>query len=280
MQLRAISDDISINTIYENTFAETEGGTYLMRWCDGMAPARSTKVTYAIRTIEMSKFGWLYVAYIGLSMVGCASVSEIKEQRIATLPEDQRTYVIGRYAVECMPHNDKCGQVFNDISVYYLSSAGDRYKGFLNSTQGNIFGGDTVYDFVSPELHERGYYFCEIFPSGEHAFNSFRYYNFAGGGSGYSLRKESEFRLPFTTEPGEVVYVGRLKLTTETGRNILGMKLPAPGILLLSNAPQIDIPLALEKCPEAVRSAHVRDAPLHAAMAKGHMLVQDEPPEQ
>jgi hypothetical protein len=56
------------------------------------------------------------------------------------------------------------------------------------------------------------------------------------------------------------------------------MKRPVPGRLLLSSNAAEDIPMALKKCPEAVRRlAQPGGASLKASMARGNPLVNDEP---
>jgi hypothetical protein len=78
--------------------------------------------------------------------------------------------------------------------------------------------------------------------------------------------------------PGEVAYVGTLKLTTSAGKNIFGMKLSAPGVLLLSSSPGEGMAAALKKCPEAVRGKQVRDASLRATEALKPWVLADPQP--
>lgn len=183
--------------------------------------------------------------------------------------------MIGTFVVTCEPKNERCAQTFNVLSAYYRS-ADKSSRGSLRSEQGSMFRDDTVYDFVDQARREKGYYFCIALPPGDYAFHTIDFYNYSGGGTGYSVREENQFNLPYSLAPGEVVYVGRLKVTTTIGQNIFGMKLKAPGALLLSNN-ATESAAALQKCPENVRGRTVRDASLKVAMANGNPLVQANP---
>ena len=219
----------------------------------------------------------LSFAIVGSLLSSCASSPNLIAQRLAATPASDHAYIIGTYVVSCEPRNERCAQAFNSLSTYYRAIDNKDARGRLNSTSGSVFGTDTVHDFVDLEHKEKGFHFCVALPPGDYAFHTFDFYNFAGGGSGYSLPEKSQFALPFTLAAGEVAYVGRLKLTTSTGQNIFGMKLPAPGILLLSSDSTAMQAAALHKCPESVWSKSIRDATLKAAATNGNPLVQVEP---
>ena len=208
------------------------------------------------------------------ALTSCVNPDEVRKQNEAAIPDSMRSYVIGEYVVTCKPHNESCNQQFNSISLVFRNSTGRGSGGVLASTQGSL-GQDSVYDFVHPDASEKGYYFCRVLPTGSYAFQTFSYWNFAGGGNGFRIRKENEFNVPFSTTPGEVVYLGRLKLSSASGKNLFGMNLPAPGVLLLSPGNAKEMALALKKCPEIARSLPVRSAELKASMANGNVLVQD-----
>jgi hypothetical protein len=195
---------------------------------------------------------------------------------MASVPEASRAYIVGTLAIECEPRKAGCIQLFNDMSVSYRSTDGKGIDARLRYVWGSMFGGDTVADYTRMDRNDKGMHFCVPLPPGAYQFYTYEFYNYAGGGSGFSLRKESQFDLPFTLAPGEVAYVGTLKLTTNVGKNIFGMRLPAPGILLLSGAPSSNIPAAMQKCPESVRGHKVRDASLKAPPA-AHPYVMDDP---
>ena len=207
----------------------------------------------------------------------CGTSSSVLTQRLAATPVAEHAYIVGTYVVSCEPRNERCDQAFNSLSTYYRATDNKEARGRLNSTTGSVFGNDTNYDFVDPSRKEKGFHFCVALPAGNYEFHAFDFYNFAGGGSGYSLPEKSQFSLPFTVAAGEVAYVGRLKLTTTTGKNIFGITLAAPGVLLLSADSSETQGKALQKCPEAARSRAIRDATVKVAMARGNPLVQEEP---
>jgi hypothetical protein len=121
-------------------------------------------------------------------------------------------------------------------------------------------------------------YFCLALPPGVYSIYGYDFINFAGGGTGYRFPKKNEFDLPFTLAPGEVVYLGTIKMTTGTGNNIFGMTLNAPGIMMLSSQHQQGIDAALKKCPENVRRRPVRDASLRVTDAATPFVVAEANP--
>lgn len=207
---------------------------------------------------------------------GCVSYSEVQKKRVDAIPLASRAYLVGAFVVSCTPREGACNQTFNSISLYYQSLTDPDFGGMLDSMPFNMFGGATIYDIVDTSQKETGIYFCDTVPAGRIALVSYRFYNFAGGGSGYSLSKDKQFSVPFDVAAGEILDLGRLKVTTGVGENIFGMDLNVPGHLLLSDLNSEQQRLALAKCPPDAQSAPVRQAHLRAVMANGHPLVQDE----
>jgi hypothetical protein len=218
-------------------------------------------------------------ALVGAAVLlsACATSADVLNARMQSVPESERAYIVGRFAVECKARKDACRQTFDSISASFRSTDGKGVSHVMGSTVGSAFGTNTVNDFESPGTLESGYYFCQALPAGSYAFYTYEYYNFAGGGTGYYLPEENQFTLPFQLAPGEIAYLGRLKLTTSVGKNLFGMKLNVPGVLLLSADRENDLPLALLKCPEAVRSRAVRDALLLDSIEAGSATVQRDP---
>jgi hypothetical protein len=209
---------------------------------------------------------------------GCSSRFALLRQQTEAVPEANRAYIIGSYAIDCAPRESGCSQAFNSISTFYRAvddhDAGDR----LSISSGSMFGGDTVPDFIRPDRRDKGIHFCVPLPAGKYSIYSYDFYNYAGGGSGYSFRKDNYFNLPFTLAAGEVAYLGTLKVTTSVGENFFGMKMAAPGVLMLSSSPVDGVAAALQKCPESVRGRPVRDASLRVADAATPFVRADPKP--
>lgn len=55
-----------------------------------------------------------------------------------------------------------------------------------------------------------------------------RYWNFAGGGSGYSVPREGRLGARFEAPAGQVTYIGWVRASTGTGRHLVGIKMPSP----------------------------------------------------
>jgi hypothetical protein len=220
----------------------------------------------------------LLAAAAGLLLLGgCSTMAEQRAQRLASIPEEKRAYIIGTYAVGCEPVNDRCRQAFNSISTYYRNVDDKDFDSRFQFVVGNVFSGDTVPDYTRIDRQDKGMYFCVPLPAGRYSVFAFDFYNFAGGGSGYSMKKEMHFDLPFSLAEGEVVYLGTLKISAATGKNIFGMRRPAPGVLLLSSAPDEAIAKALQKCPEHIRTRPVRNGALHADGANPSVYADPQP---
>jgi hypothetical protein len=89
--------------------------------------------------------------------------------------------------------------------------------------------------------------------------------------------EETHFDLPFSLAEGEVVYLGTLKISAATGKNIFGMRRPAPRVLLLPSAPDEAIANALQQCPDHVRTRPVRNGALHAAGTNPSVRADPQP---
>ncbi|WDE00123.1 hypothetical protein [Thalassomonas actiniarum] len=188
-----------------------------------------------------------------LVLSGCVSTAEKMKSIVENIPEQERAYVLGKFSIQCRPSGNDCDQVFNSLSLFYRETKGKDFPGTLNSTSGAMFGKDTTFDFISPEDQEKGFYFCQAVPASEYAFYTYRYYNFANGGSGYSLNKEGFFDLPFTANSKQLTLLGELKLTTNKGENLFGMDIYGPGQVIMKKISDKETALAVKKCPSSVR---------------------------
>jgi hypothetical protein len=87
----------------------------------------------------------------------------------------------------------------------------------------------------------------------------------------------THFDLPFSLAEGEVVDLGTLKISAATGKNILGMRRPAPRVRLLPSAPDEAIANALQQCPDHVRTRPVRSGALHGAGTNPSVRADPQP---
>lgn len=203
----------------------------------------------------------LFALLASVLLVACTTPAERLSQQVALVPEADRSYMIGNYAVDCEPSGSSCAHAFNAISVYYRHSAKPEIRGRLSWIRGSMFGDNTSHDYML-EAGEKGQYFCVALPPGDYEFYTYDFYNFAGGGSGYSIPERSQFKVNFSVAPGEVVNVGKLHVTSSKGKNIFGMTLPAPGVLVLSDITTDAIGAAQAKCPDRARSGNARTVKL------------------
>jgi hypothetical protein len=196
-------------------------------------------------------------------IAGCETLDQQRQRIENSLNESERAYLVGKYSTQCKGNSDKtkCAQYFNSISVSFKSTDNDRVWDRLASTQGGI-SGNSVYDEVKPELDEKSIYFCRILPEGEYEFYSTTYWNYAGGGSGYSLRKGDYFSVPFSLKAEMVTTVDTVKLTTTKGKNLIGLALTLPGQLELKPLSKEELQLAIQKCPEAAHDKPIIESNL------------------
>ncbi len=190
---------------------------------------------------------------VSLLLASCAGGPSRLKSRLDMVPEAQRGYVVGTYSISCVMHGDQCGQVFNSISAEYRMATDHALHNALYWTYGSVFGHDTTHDYVNAVEGHKGFHFCIALPPGDFEFYSIGFFNFARGGSGYSLRSDDYFSIRFVVKPGEVVDIGTIRVTTEKGRNFFGMPLPAPGMMLLSESRNAETDAARAKCPEAAQ---------------------------
>lgn len=202
----------------------------------------------------------IIAASVLLNLVSCTTYSQARKQLEDSLPENERAYLVGKYSVQCQPNSSqtKCAQSFNSISLHYKIDGENKYSDRLDSTNGSMFGNDTAYDEIAYDKNEKSYYFCRILPAGEYRFFTISFWNFAGGGSGYYLSEEDQFNVPFKLEAGKINSIGSLKLTTEKGKNIFGMPLPAPGVLEISPINKDEVELAVQKCPRNAGALEIK----------------------
>lgn len=218
----------------------------------------------------------LFTFFVAILLSACATNADRTNEKLATIPEANRAYLVGTFAVECSPLKEACNHAFNALTINYKNLEDKEVKGNLTFTSGSAFGRNTEHDFMKQDRREKGVYFCLALPVGSYAFHTFSFYNFAGGGGGFSIKEEGQFKLPFNLNNGEIVNVGKLKLTTSATTSFLGVSRAAPGNLLISNGSEIDANAALQKCPETVRNKTMRNAFLNIADAKGSPFVQVE----
>ncbi len=211
---------------------------------------------------------------VASTLAGCASGPSPLQGRLESIPETQRGYVVGTYSVDCRVSKDACTQAFNSISADYRMTDAHEVRGRLAWTSGSMFQANTVHDYINTEEKHKGFHFCIALPPGSYEIHSISYYNFAGGGSGYSVAEKDFFSVPFSVSSGEVSDLGTIRITTTRGRNLFGIPLPAPGVMLLSPPSASSQSATTSRCPEAAKAMPVRSSPLQLAPGKPSPFVQ------
>jgi hypothetical protein len=74
-----------------------------------------------------------------------------------------------------------------------------------------------------------------------------------GGGMSYTTYTSNQpFSIKFTVRSGETTYLGNYQAHKLTGRNWLGLTIPAGAVFTVSNREQADLELARKKLPDVV----------------------------
>lgn len=107
-------------------------------------------------------------------------------------------------------------------------------------------------------------------PAGQYEF--FDFSMFIGspvGTTDFSAREE--YSIPFTVKPGQVTYLGEIKLIPRTGRNIFGLPIPGGGHFILSDQRSRDMALLRENYPN-LAAARVEFRPLRGGNAPAELV--------
>lgn len=209
-----------------------------------------------------------------LLLSACATGPATIAKRLQAIPTEQHAYVLGTYAITCVRSTPECDQQFNAISAYFRDTTDGSSSDRFSFVKGSFLVPDTKADFVDRELGEKGYYFCIPLPPDDYEIFTYDFFNFAGGGNGYSVPTDNHFSLPFKLAPGEAVHIGRVKVTSRDGKNILGMLVPAPGFMMVSAESVEAERAALQKCPEPIGTDSYRRSPLSDGPVNAWPFVQ------
>lgn len=196
------------------------------------------------------------------------------ETRLGSIPEAQRGYIVGMLSVSCEVKRGTCEQGFNSISAQYRMTTDHEVWSQISSIQGSTFRGDTVHDYINSSEGHKGFSFCTALPPGTYEFHAHSYYDFAGGGSGYSVREKDYYSIPFVVKPGEISDLGMIRITSTKGANIFGMPLSAPGVMVLMSAGATAAESRVAKCPDTAKRMPVHEVPLRLAPGQASPFVQ------
>ncbi len=90
-------------------------------------------------------------------------------------------------------------------------------------------------------------------PAGQYEF--FGYSMFIGSPVGTTeFKQREEFSIPFTVKPGQVTYLGEIRLVPVLGRNIFGIAILGGGYFVLSDQRQLDMVLLRQDYPNLASS--------------------------
>ena len=102
-------------------------------------------------------------------------------------------------------------------------------------------------------------------PAGQYEFYDFNM--FIGSPVGTTeFKAREEYSIPFAVRPGQVTYIGEIKLIPRTGRNIFGLPIPGGGHFILSDQRSRDMALLRANYPN-LAAVQVEHRPLRGGNA-------------
>lgn len=181
----------------------------------------------------------LLLGFVVLTMAGCASQLLKPDQ----LSKDQLTGNNGAL-VGSFSRNPNGPPYYSQTFMFRNVDTNKIYR--IHSQQEfNIFSGKTPDEFKTE--NNSGSTFVFQLPAGKYILYNFSLYRPYGVAYFYYSSK-TDFAIPFVVQPNKVNYLGELKLES-TGKNFLGMSMPAGGIWIISNQIERDISLIKATMP-------------------------------
>ncbi len=111
----------------------------------------------------------------------------------------------------------------------------------------NMFSGKTSDDFKLSNSH--GGVFALSLPAGEYTFHNFRLYQ-SNGYFEQNWTSQEPYSIPFSIQANKVNYVGEIKLSPLTAKNVFGIKVQAGGVWIISDQKNRDFGVIATKHPE------------------------------
>jgi hypothetical protein len=172
------------------------------------------------------------------ALTGCASIDRV--------PTDYAGSDAGRVVVGI---GAATGTSYSSYSLLF------RKKGAASSSSDRPSIGRFVYfqtntfykqapDYQSAD--EAGVVLVQSLPPGEYEIYNFDiFFNAGTVQNNYSSR--AEFSIPFTVKPGEMTYLGNYQANRLTGKNFLGLSLPAGAVFVVSDRLNSELRIAEAK---------------------------------
>jgi hypothetical protein len=173
---------------------------------------------------------------LAASLMGCASVDRV--------PTDYAGPDAGRAVVSI---GAAAGTSYSSYSLLIrkrgLGPAEKPALGSFTYFQTNLFYKQDP-DYQSGG--EAGVVLIQSLPPGDYEIYNFNIFLNAGTvQNNYSSR--ADFAIPFTVKPGETTYLGNYQANRLTGKNFLGLSLPAGAVFVVTDRMDAEMPLAAKK---------------------------------
>lgn len=203
----------------------------------------------------------IILSMLFLIMLGCASTQGVKN--IAPeIPKDYSGPDAG-YLIVSLGASPKTH--YTTYTLFFRPKHENMSGNVYYRQEGNIFFPRSERDFDDP--NGNGIVYVHRMPAGEYTVVNFRIWQNSGRVQRHFYPKEP-FSIPFVIEPGVATYIGEFLADGITGKNFIGMNVPAGAIFKIANKQDRDIPVAKKKYPEiqnikvAIPASDIENLPL------------------
>jgi len=183
----------------------------------------------------------LVILTLSMLLTGCATTLLAPKPISTSDLSETNGILIGSFA------RDPDGPTYYSQTIRYKNNETGKEHEITAQLAFNMFNGKTPDDFKTKDSH--GGVFAFSLPAGEYTFYNFRLYQ-SNGYFHQNWTSIEPFDIPFTVKPNRVNYVGEIKLSPFTGKNLFGMRVHAGGLWLVSNQSSRDFDIMMQKYPE------------------------------
>lgn len=193
---------------------------------------------FSLSDMRTSRLFLLPLAFLG----ACASVDSIPTNYAGA---DGGKVVVGIGAAPGTSYSSYALQFRKRVNA---GAAAQPATGRFIYFQTNIFSRQTP-DYTANG--ENGVVLVEALPPGDYEIYNFDvFYN--GGTVQKNFASKTDVSIPFSVKPGATTYLGNYQANKLTGKNLLGMPLPAGAVFIVSDRLATELPIAQAKAKAAL----------------------------
>ncbi|MEM6640183.1 MAG: hypothetical protein AAF610_09800 [Pseudomonadota bacterium] len=197
----------------------------------------------------------LFASLIAL-FSACTLPETQRAQLIESVPVAERAYIVGKYTSDCDLNKKKteCTQPFSLVAVSYTNNADPEFEDRIAIERSQWTRKATTEVVTDFEGGKVTHFFCQAVVPGDYEFYGAWFYNYDGGGSGYTPQAGEKFSVPFSAKAGQLSVLDHIDVSVTSTKTLLGRRTGAPGAIAFSKMGDADLTNAVSKCPEAAQT--------------------------